>query len=226
MLMDIEELKRLLGEGKLTQEQFMAMALAIDPNYNEQEPPEADGEGDNPAPVPDEDIQTRIQRAVDRATNRLGNDNKRLRQQLETLKKNKLSADEQADLDRQEREEALAEREHALAEKERRLYAIKAIKQAGLDDGSDRALELIDYVMADTDDEIDAKVKSFGALVTKLVKAEVDKTFKQHGRNPAQGSSGSDDNPWARDNWNITRQMQLELTNPELAKQLRMAAGK
>lgn len=224
--MDIEELKRLLGEGKLTQEQFMAMALAIDPNYNEQEPPEADGEGDNPAPVPDEDIQTRIQRAVDRATNRLGNDNKRLRQQLETLKKNKLSADEQADLDRQEREEALAEREHALAEKERRLYAIKAIKQAGLDDGSDRALELIDYVMADTDDEIDAKVKSFGALVTKLVKAEVDKTFKQHGRNPAQGSSGSDDNPWARDNWNITRQMQLELTNPELAKQLRMAAGK
>lgn len=229
--MTIEELKRLLSEGKITREQFEAMAKAM--GYEQSEEGDKQEEGEDAAedkPAPDDaagdDIERRIQRAVDRATNRMGNDNKKLRQQLDALKKAKLTDDEKAELERRERDEELAERERALTEREHRLYAIKAIKKAGLDDGSDMALELIDYVMADTEDEIEAKIKSFGALVSKIVKAEVDKTFKRHGRNPEQGAAGGTDNPWQKDTWNITRQMQIELTNPEQAKQMRMAAGK
>lgn len=221
--MTIDELKKLLDEDKITKEQFMAMAKAIDPNYTEEEPdPEEEPDTD---PDPEAEIQKRIQREVDRAKNKLGNENKKLRQQLEALKKSKLTEDEAAELDRQEREEALAEREKALQEKENRLYAIKVIKAAGLDDGSDRALELVDFVIGGTEAEIDAKVKAFGGLVKKFVKAEVDKTFKQHGRNPEQGAGAGDKNPWAKDSWNITQQMNIELTNPELAKQLKAAAG-
>ena len=227
--MTIDELKALLDAGKLTKEQFLAMAKAIDPNYTEEDPAPAPADGD-PAPDGDpaqneHDLEKIIQRAVDRATNKLGNDNKRLKQQLEALKKSKLTADEAAELERQEREEALAERERALQEKENRLYAIKAIKAAGLDDGSDRALELVEFVSAGTEAEIDAKVKAFGELVKKFVKAEVDKTFKQHGRTPQQGSGGAVENPWAKDTFNITQQMAIEITNPELAKQLKAAAG-
>ena len=130
-----------------------------------------------------------------------------------------------AELERQEREDALAERERALQEKENRLYAIKAIKAAGLDDGSDRALELVEFVLGGTEADIDLKVKAFGSLVKKFVKAEVDKTFKEHGRNPEQGAGAGDKNPWAKETYNITQQMNLELTNPELAKQLKAAAG-
>lgn len=223
--MTIDELKALLEEGKITKEQFAAMAKAIDPNYTEPEPAPKPEPEPEPEPKPEPDIEKLIQRAVDRATNKLGNDNKKLREQLETLKRNKLTEAEQAELDRQEREDALAERERALQEKENRLYAIKAIKAAGLDDGSDRALELVDFVIGGSEADIDARVKSFGGLVKKFVKAEVDKTFKQHGRNPEQGAGAGDKNPWAKETWNITAQMNIELTNPELAKQLKAAAG-
>lgn len=221
--MSIDELKKLLDEGKITKEQFMAMAKAIDPNYTEEDiDPDTDPETD---PDPEVEIQKRIQREVDRAKNKLGNENKKLRQQLEAIRKAKLTDDEQAELDRQEREDALAEREKALQSEKNRWYAMKAIKKAGLDDGSDEAMALVDFVMGETEEDIEAKVKSFGALVKKLVKAEVDKTFKQHGRNPEQGAGAGDKNPWAKESWNITQQMNLELTNPELANQLKAAAG-
>ena len=219
--MTIDEPKALLTEGKLTQEQFAAMAKAIDPNYTEEEP-NTDEEPDTDSEA---EIQKRIQREVDRATNKLGNEHKKLKQQFEALKKAKLTDDEQADLDRREREDALAEREKALQSEKNRWYAMKAIKKAGLDDGSDEAMVLVDFVMGENEADIEAKVKSFGALVKKLVKAEVDKTFKQHGRNPEQGGGAGDKNPWAKETYNITQQMNLELTNPELAKQLKAAAG-
>ena len=220
--MTIDELKALLDEGKITKEQFAAMAKAIDPNYTEEPAPNPEPD---PEQKPDIDIEKLIQRAVDRATNKLGNDNKKLREQLEALKKSKLTDAEQAELDRKEREDALAEQERALQDEKNRWYAMKAIKKAGLDDGGDDSLALVEFVLGNSEADIDAKVKSFGALVKKFVKTEVDKTFKQHGRNPEQGSGAGDKNPWAKDTWNITTQMNIELTNPELAKQLKAAAG-
>ena len=223
--MSIDELTALLAAGTITKEQFLAMAKAIDPDYKEDPEPGSDPEPGDPEPGSDPDLEKIIQRAVDRATNKLGNDNKKLRQQLEALKKSKLTDAEAAELERQEREEALAERERALQEKENRLYAIKAIKKAGLDDGSDNALELVDFVLGGDEAAIDEKVKAFGSLVKKFVKAEVDKTFKQNGRNPGQGNGAGEKNPWAKESYNITQQMLLENTNPELAKQLKAAAG-
>jgi len=225
--MSIDELKALLEAGTITKEQFVAMAKAIDPNYSEEDPnnePEANPDGDGEQGN-EPDFEKMIQRAVDRATHKLGNDNKKLRQQLEAIKKAKLTEAEAAELERQEREDALAERERALQEKENRLYAIKAIEAAGLNDGSGRVMELVDFVIAGNETEIDARVKAFGALVKKIVKAEVDKTFKQHGRTPEQGAGAGDKNPWTKDGWNITQQMTLEMTNPELAKQMKAAAG-
>lgn len=226
--MTIDELKALLEAGNITKEQFLAMAKAIDPDYTEdpdpgQEPGQDPEPGSDPGQEPD--LEKIIQRAVDRATNKLGNDNKKLRQQLEALKKSKLTQEEVAELERKEREADLAEREKALQDKENRLYAIKAIQKAGLNDGSDSALELVDFVIGESEEDIDAKVKSFGALVKKFVKAEVDRTFKQHGRTPEHGSGAGEKNPWAKESYNITQQMQIELANPELAKQLKAAAG-
>lgn len=137
-------------------------------------------------------LEKLIQQAVDRATNKLGNENKTLRGQLEKLQKEKLSDDEIKALEIKNKEAEIAQREAAILEKENRLYAIKAIKEAGLDDGSDRALQLVDFVMADKTDDIDARVKTFNALFKSFVKAEVEKTFKENGRNPNGGQSTSD----------------------------------
>lgn len=130
------------------------------------------------------DIEKLIQRAVDRATNKLGNENKRLREQYNALKKEKLSNDEIKRLELADKEADIADREAKLTEKENRLFAIKAIKEAGLDDGSDMALELVDFVMSDNENATRAKVKAFSALVDKMVSAKVTETFKSNGRNP------------------------------------------
>lgn len=224
--MTIEQLRELLNDGKITKEQFEAMAKALDPNYtpesdeNGTEQNEGSG-GSNNAP----DIEKIVQTAVDRATNKLGNENKKLREQLDNLKKSKLTDEEIKQLELKTKEDEIAEREKALAEKENRLYAIKAIKTAGLDDGSDKSLELVDFVLSDNTEDIDAKIKTFSELMKKFVQSEVDKTFKENGRNPGKGKTGTNNNPYAKETFNLTEQMRLESENPELAKSLSIAAG-
>lgn len=138
------------------------------------------------------DWETLIQKAVDRATNKLGNENKNLRKQIEDLKKANLSDSELKQLEIQEKEKEIADREQRLMEKENRLIAIKAIKEIGLDDGSDASLALVDFVMAEDEAGIKDRVKTFDALVKRIVKAEVDKVFKTNGRNPGKGSTATE----------------------------------
>ena len=134
------------------------------------------------------DIEAMIQRAVDRATNKLGNDNKKLRAELEAERKKNLSASELKQLELQEKEDAIAERERALTDKENRLIAIKAIKEVGLDDGSDASLAIVDFVMAEDEEGIRERVKVFDALIKRIVKAQVDGVFRSNGRTPGVGS--------------------------------------
>lgn len=129
-----------------------------------------------------------IQSAVDRATNKLGNENKKLRGEIETLRKANMDADELKKLEISEKEKEIAERERALAEKENRLIAIKEIKAAGLDDGSDASLAIVDFVMAEDEAGIKERVKAFNNLVKGLVQTKVDAVFKASGRTPGVGS--------------------------------------
>lgn len=216
--MTLDELKKMLEEGKITKEQFSVMAKAIDPDYKEEEE-------EKPDKKKEPDIEKLIQQAVDRATNKIGNDNKRLREELENIKKEKLTAEERAELEKkQEREQFERERAEFQQEKNK-LYAVKAIKAAGLDDGSDRSLELVNFVLGADEKEIDSRVKAFGELVKKFVAAEVDKTFKDAGRTPKKGASGStEENPYTKEHFNLTKQMELEATDPEKAKALQAAA--
>lgn len=143
------------------------------------------GEGKTP------DLEALIRREVDRATNKLGNEKKKLLAEIETLKKAKLSDDEIKQLEMKAKEDELAERDRALTEKENRWFAIKAIKEAGLDDGSDDSLAIVEFVMAEDEDGIREKVKSFSALVERIVKKQVDGVFKSSGRTPGVGSESA-----------------------------------
>lgn len=80
-------------------------------------------------------IAKAVQTAVDRATNKLGNENKKLKDQLNAERKKNLSADELKKVELQEKEDAITQKENELKEKENRMYAIKALKKAELDDG-------------------------------------------------------------------------------------------
>lgn len=216
--MTLEELKKQLEEGKLTQEQFdeMARILGLEPEPNPD--PESQTEPD--------DIEERIQKAIDRATNKLGNENKALREKLEKLKKTKLSAEEIAEEERREKETALAEREAAVRAAENRMFALKQIKKIGLDSGDETAIQIVDLVMGEDEEAISENVSALKKLVDSLVSAEVDKAFKSTGRVPGKGKNGgTQNNPFSKDTYNLTEQMRLLQENPELAEQLKAEAG-
>lgn len=120
-----------------------------------------------------------------------------MQKELEKLRKEKLSADELKQLEIDEREKALAAKQKEISEKENRIFAIQAIKDAGLDDGGDTTA-LVDLVVAGLDagleeaeDSITDKVKAVKDFIDKKVAAEVDKTFKDNGRNPNGAGNGS-----------------------------------
>lgn len=140
------------------------------------------------------DLDKLVNAKAERLTADISKKNSELEKELAKLKKEKMTADELKQFEISEKEKTLAEREKMLLDKENRLIAIKAIKEAGLDDGSDLSLKLVDFVMADNEDTIKARTKTFGELVKKLVAAEVDKTFKKNGRNPNVGSGNNGDN--------------------------------
>ena len=233
--MNLEELKALLASGAITQAQFDAMCKQFGFDVSDDKDKDNDtdkGGEDDPDKDKDADaeklLEKKIQQAVDRATNRLGNDNKKLKEELEKLRKEKLTAAELKALEDEEKEKDLAEREAAVKAAENKLYAVKAIKKAGLDDGSETALDILALVNAGDEESIDSNIKALKALVDKLVKAEVENTFKSKGRKPEKGADGvGDDNPYlAGKGFNLTKQMELERTNPELAKKYMAAAGK
>ena len=144
--------------------------------------------------TPETSIEELIQKAVDRATNKLGNDNKKLREALTKMQKEHLDENQLKALELQEKEADIADREAKLQDKINREFALNAIKEAGLDDGGKDSMKLIDFVVCNTEEETLNRVKAFGELVDRFVKAEVDKTFKTHGRNPNGTSTATDVN--------------------------------
>ena len=134
------------------------------------------------------DFEKMLQSALDRERNKHGNEMKKLRDQYDKLAKEKLSESERAELERrQEREQFERERAEFKLEKNK-LFAIKAIEEAGLKDGKGSASALVDFVMADSEEAITERVKAFGALIESVVKVKVDAIFKANGRTPGVGS--------------------------------------
>lgn len=223
--MNEKQLKEMLKTGLISQEAFDKLAQGAGSTEAPAAEPEKPEEGKKPE-IPADDFDRRIQSAIDRATNKLGNEKKRLEEQLEKMKKEKMTDEERKTYELQEKERTIQEREALLKQKENKLYAIKALKKAGLDDGSDTSLELAEFIIGDDEAAIDSKVKCFSALINKMVAAEVDKIFKTNGGKPSKGGpSAGVENPYKKETYNLTKQMELENTNPELAKQLEALAG-
>lgn len=224
--MNKEKLDALLASGAITQEEYdkLIESLGLKEDTPEGEPEETK---EDDTLSESERLDRLIQARVDKAISKLGKEKAALQKQLEAIKREKLSDEQVRELEAAEREKALEERERALLESENRMYALKAIKAAGLDDGGENAIALVDFVLSDETTEIDSKVKAFGELVRRFTQAEVKKTFKDNGRNPQGGGKPSaPNNPWAAETFNLTEQMRLEIEDPELAQKFKSAVSK
>ncbi len=161
--------------------------------------PNADAQGTEQTPdtaqKTSDSLEKLIQSRVDRSMADFGKKLAMLQKENEKLKKANLSAEELKELKQaelSEREATLAQKEKDLLDKEHRLYAIRAIKEIGLDDGSENSLALVDFVMGEDEAAIDEKVKAFHKLVNQFVSARVDEKFKAIGRIPNGGAPAAD----------------------------------
>lgn len=228
--MKLSKLKALLKSGTITQEEYDEMAKTAEQDDPSADPPKDEPPKDDPPADPegsDKKLEKMVQAAVDRATNKLGNENKKLKEQLDAERKKNLSADELKQVELQEKETELAQKEQEIREKENRMYAIKALKKAELDDGSEETLDLVEFVLGEDETEIDLKVKALQKFAQRVAKNTTDGIYKANGRTPGKGNvGGGQENPWSKGSWNLTKQMEMELNNPELAKALKSSAGK
>ena len=225
--MTLEKLKKLLESGAISQEEYDEMAKNVkEPEpTTDPEPAPADPEPKT-EPVDYDKLERIIQARVDKLMASERKEKAELKQQLEKERKANLTEAELKQMEIEEKEKALEEREKALTERQNREYAQRALREAGLDDGSETAFALVDFVMGADEAEIDEKVKSFKELFNKAVTAEVNKRFKENGRTPQKGTNlNGGKNPFTKEQWNITEQMAIEIQNPELAAQLKAAAG-
>lgn len=151
---------------------------------------EGEGQKEGKDKLPD-DFDRLLQARLDKAMAEERKKNASLTKEIEKMKREKMTADELKKYDDEKRDRELAEREQAVVDKENRYYAISAIKKAGLDDGGDTALKIVDLVLGKDSTEIDSKVTALNELVNKLVDSKVDEKFRSAGRIPNTGNSSN-----------------------------------
>ena len=228
--MKLTKLKELLKSGAVTQEEYDEMSKTAEDD-TKADPTEDSPEDEPPEDEPlEDDLETKIakavQSAVDRATNKLGNENKLLKDKLEKTRKEKMTAEELRQVEIQEKEDELARQQAEIQMEKNRMHAIKALKKAGLDDGSEETLDLVEFVLGKDEPAIDLRVKALQKFAQRVAKNTTDGIYKANGRTPGKGNAGGGkDNPWIKESWNLTKQMELELNDPELAKTMKASAG-
>lgn len=218
MAMTLEKLKKLKADGVIDQAEYEETLEKFGLKDDDKDDPLAGLDDKTKAA-----IQKMLQSERDREANRVGNEKKgeieRLTKELETLRKEKLSDKELRDLDQQKLDDQ--KREFALIQN--KYTAAQSLKSAGLDNSD----EVVDLVVGSDKETTEKNVKTLSAVIDRLVKAKVEEKFKDSGRDPGKGGSGGGaENPWMDGHINYTKQMEIESTDPELAKQLKAAAGK
>lgn len=175
-----EENATTTGAAATTENQAAAAATEAGQNTQAQQTEQ----GNENKSLSAEEIRKLIQSSTDRATADLGKQIAALKKENAELKKQNMTAEEVKKLEDEEREKTLAAKEKDLLDRENRLFAIQEIQKIGLNDGSERALSLVDFVMAEKQEDITARVKAFNDLVQGFVTAQVDAKFKSIGRTP------------------------------------------
>ena len=234
--MKLSRLKELLESGAITQEDYDSMVATAENDEPTEpieptEPTEPTDPATDPTPKPDDVTARLYQSKLDREMAKERKEKAELKRRLEQLQKKVLTDEEKRQLEFEQQQQELEEQRKELTFERNKMYAVKALKKAEIND-SDEALLLMEKLVASCADEaeIDDTIALLKAWrdkdVTAGVEAEVDKRFKAAGYTPAKGTTLNNGvNPWVKEQQNLTKQMEIEVSNPELAAQLKAAAG-
>lgn len=142
----------------------------------------------------DETMRRRIQSEVDKKTAEQGKTIAALQKEIATLKKVNMSAEEIRKQEQEDKDKQLAAKEQELTERENRLYALdktKAIDIGGMGLSVDLAQKAVEVIMDTTQEGIDRRLEAFNNLFKEVIAVKTKNIFKENGRTPTGGGSGS-----------------------------------
>ncbi|KRM83291.1 hypothetical protein FC35_GL000913 [Limosilactobacillus coleohominis DSM 14060] len=133
------------------------------------------------------------------------------------LERAKMTAEERAKAEQQDREQAFQKKQ---AEYDRQLRELQT-KNLLIDKGI--SLDMLPLLMGANDDATQSNIDQLNKYVDKKVQAATEKLL-QGKSNPTNGNGtgvvSMGNNPWTKDNWNLTLQQQIVNSNPEQARQM------
>ena len=133
------------------------------------------------------------------------------------IARTKMSAEERAKAEQKDREDEFNRKQQDL---DRRLREVKT-KSTLIDKGI--TTDLLPLVMGADDDETSQRLDLLDRYVQKKVQEATEKLMRGK-QNPTNGNGGqtisTNDNPWSAQGWNLTKQNEILMNNPEQAQQM------
>ena len=151
----------------------------------ETKPPETPNEAPAEKTENQIDLDKVVQSAKDQVRTEYSKKFKALESELESLRKEKMTADEIKALERKQFEERLTQKERDLNDKEISIRVRDLLAQESLP-GS-----LAEYLKGDTVDNTEKRVKAFKKEFQKALEVAVEDRMKAVGRDPNKGREGS-----------------------------------
>lgn len=211
--MTLEELKKLLESGEITQEEFDAKKAELE---NDDETKKKDEDNST---LTIEDVKKLIQSETDKVRTEYSKKLKDAEKKAEELEKEKMSETERKEFELNKLQQEL-ERDRAALKAERLnnktadLLAEKKLPSA-----------FKSFLVGSDEETTVANIEGFAEAFNNAVKEAVDGKFKENGYKPQSGGTSVTKNPFQRgEHFNLTEQAKLLKENPELAAQLKAQA--
>lgn len=147
------------------------------------------------SPLTMEAIEKLVQSRVDKNTAELGKKIASLQKENESLKKDKMTAEQLKQYEDEQTAKQLAEREKAITDRENRYYALNNVLKANIGVSNEIADKVVSVILnpVNDNDGIDEKIKTLTEWANSIKSETVDKTFKANGRVPNGGGKSGED---------------------------------
>ncbi len=133
------------------------------------------------------------------------------------IARTKMSAEERTKAEQKDREDAVKKKEQELDHRLRKVQTQSMLIDKGV------PTDLLPLVMGADDDETSQRLDLLDQYVQKKVQEATEKLMRGK-QNPTGGNGGqtisTSDNPWSAQGWNLTKQNEILMNNPEQAQQM------
>lgn len=138
-----------------------------------------------PKPLTLEEVQKLIQSETDKVRTKYVNELKALESEKEALLKEKMSEKEKADFELQKKAKEIEERENLLNKQTLSLKKLNLLKD------NTSLLDLEEFISGDNEDQLKENMQKLKTKFEVAVQKEVEKRFKENGRDVTQNNNNS-----------------------------------